>query len=90
MSPPKVFFSYARQVDEHDAGRLTRLRERLQGEIRVQTGLPVDIGEIRWGDRWRKEILGSLSEAYFLIPVITPGRPGAASSCRSTTCRRTS
>jgi F-box protein 11 len=78
MNPtPRIFFSYARQVDEHDAGRLTRLRERLQGEIRVQTGLPVeifqDISEIRWGDRWRKEILGSLSEAYFLIPVITPG-----------------
>ena len=77
MIIPKGFFSYVRQVDDHDGGRLTRLRERLQGEIRVQTGLGVDIfqdiRELRWGDRWRSEILESLAESYFLIPVVTPG-----------------
>jgi hypothetical protein len=26
--PPKAFFSYVRQVDDHDVGRLSRLRER--------------------------------------------------------------
>jgi parallel beta-helix repeat protein len=77
MRPPSAFFSYVRGVDEHDAGRLTRLRERLQGEIRVQTGMAVeifqDVRDIKWGDHWREEILESLAEAYFLIPVITPG-----------------
>jgi len=77
MNPPKAFFSYVHLVDQHDNGRLTLLRERLQGEIRVQTRLNVevfqDIAAIKWGDRWSNELIESLSEAYFLIPIITPG-----------------
>jgi F-box protein 11 len=74
---PKAFFSYVRHVDEHDGGRLSRLRERLQGEIRVQTGAQIeifqDIGELKWGDRWEQRILSAAAGSLFLIPVVTPG-----------------
>ena len=74
---PKAFFSYVRQVDDHDGGRLTRLRERLQGEIRVQTGIGIelfqDIRDVKWGDRWQQRILDAAAGSLFLIPVVTPG-----------------
>ena len=45
--------------------------------MRVQTGLAIeifqDIRAVKWGDRWKQEILESLDEVYFLVPVITPG-----------------
>jgi len=75
--PPKAFFSYLRHVDEHDGGRLSRLRERLQDEIRVQTGLKIDlfqdIRDLKWGDRWEQRILDAAAGSLFLIPVVTPG-----------------
>src|SRR5215510_10803828 len=74
---PRAFFSYVRQVDDHDGGRLTRLRERLQGEIRVQTGLKVelfqDVNQLQWGEKWQDRLLDEASGALFLIPVVTPG-----------------
>lgn len=74
---PKAFFSYVRNVDEHDAGRLSRLRDRIQGEIRVQTGLDVevfqDIRDLKWGDNWQQRLNEALTGSMFLIPVVTPG-----------------
>src|SRR5262245_52696207 len=74
---PRAFFSYVRQVDDHDGGRLSRLRERLQGEIRVQTGLKVeifqDIRELNWGDHWQERLRDAAAGSLFLIPVVTPG-----------------
>lgn len=74
---PRAFFSYVRQVDDHDAGRLSRLRERLQGEIRVQTGMKFDlfqdIRDLKWGDRWEERILGAAAGSLFLIHAVTPG-----------------
>src|SRR5690242_1019991 len=73
---PKAVFSYVRYVDEHDVGRLTRLRARLQGEIRAQTGLTFeifqDVSDLKWGDQWRERLQDALVGSLFLIPVITP------------------
>lgn len=69
--------SYVRSVDEHDEGRLTELRKRLSGEVRVQTGqeFPIfqDRNDILWGQQWKERIDESLDEVTFLIPIITPG-----------------
>ena len=73
---PIAFWSYAHRDDEHEGGRLTELRTRLSGEIRIQTGKETEIfldrTHITWGQQWKQRIDGSLSSATFLIPVLTP------------------
>lgn len=74
---PLAFMSYVHLDDEHEAGRLTQFRERLSGEVRIQTGedFPIfqDRTDIKWGQNWRERIEESLDEVTFLIPIITPG-----------------
>lgn len=73
---PIAFLSSVRNDDEHDGGRITQLRERLEGEVRMQTGKPFPIFQDRndlvWGQRWKERIDQSLNDVTFLIPVITP------------------
>ena len=74
---PLAFMSYAHSDDRHDEGRLTQLRERLSGEVGMQTGkdFPIfqDRKDIKWGQAWKERIEQSLIEVTFLIPIITPG-----------------
>ena len=74
---PIAFMSYVRLDDEHEAGRLTQFRERLSGEVRMQTGEAFEIfqdrNDIAWGQQWKKRIDESLDAVTFLIPIITPG-----------------
>jgi hypothetical protein len=74
---PKLFFSYVHYVDEHDNGMLSWLRNRLEGELRVQTGFTIevfqDVRDINWGDDWRARIAAATAGSLFLIPVVTPG-----------------
>jgi hypothetical protein len=72
MAPPehpKAFFSYVRLVDQHDEGRVSLLRKRLEDENRVQTGLKVqifqDIRDLKWGDRWAQRILDAAAGSCF-------------------------
>jgi cobaltochelatase CobT len=70
--------TYLRRVDQHDHGRLTLLRERLEGEVQIYTGeedfaIFQDRQDIRWGQQWQSRIEGSLNDVTFLIPIITPG-----------------
>ena len=73
---PVAFMSYVRLDDQHEAGRLTQFRERLSGEVRMQTGEAFDIfqdrNDIAWGQQWKKRIDESLDAVTFLIPIITP------------------
>ncbi|MFI5329694.1 MAG: right-handed parallel beta-helix repeat-containing protein [Desulfobaccales bacterium] len=73
---PLAFMSYARFVDEHDQGQLTKFCERLSGEVQVQTGetFPIfqDRKDIHWGQQWQERIDNSLDEVTFLIPILTP------------------
>lgn len=73
---PLAFMSYARFVDEHDLGQLTKFRERLSGEVQVQTGeaFPIfqDRKDIHWGQHWQERIDNSLDAVTFLIPILTP------------------
>jgi cobaltochelatase CobT len=80
------FLSYARFDDRHERGRLSLLRERLSGEVQIQTGRPFPIfqdqADLAWGDPWQARLQQALDGTSFLIPILTP------SFFRSTACRR--
>ncbi len=84
-SEPAAFLSYVRSDDEHDGGRITELRQRLEGEVKMQTGLPFHIfqdrNDILWGHQWKERLEDALKSVTFLIPIITP------SFFRSSACR---
>jgi cobaltochelatase CobT len=73
---PIAFLSYVRSDDEHDGGRITAFRQRLEGEVKMQTGKPFaifqDRNDIAWGQNWEERINSSISDVTFLIPVLTP------------------
>ena len=68
--------SYVRMDDAHENGRLSQFRERLSGEVRMQTGEAFEIfqdrNDIAWGQQWQQRIDGALDAVTFLIPIITP------------------
>jgi hypothetical protein len=73
------FFSYAREDDAGSAGRLSRLREHIQEELRGQLGrskkdfrLWQDKAAIAHGRLWEKEINAAIAESVFFIPIVTP------------------
>jgi hypothetical protein len=75
-SEPSAFMSYVRSDDDHDGGRITKFRERLEGEVRMQTGkaFPIfqDRNDIARGQQWKSVINNALSSVRFLIPIVTP------------------
>jgi len=84
---PAGFMSYVRTDDAHENGRISDLRQRLEGEIRLQAGdntfhIFQDRKDIAWGQQWEQRINESLDVVTFLFPVITPG------FFKSTSCRK--
>lgn len=73
---PAAFLSYVRDDDDHDRGRLTEFRTRLEREVKAQTGesFPIfqDRNDIAWGQQWQERIEESLDGSTFLIPIVTP------------------
>src|SRR5205823_5053044 len=74
---PAAFLSYVHADDQHELGRLTQFRQRLEGEVRLHIGRKFEIfqdrKDIRWGENWRRRIEDALDTTTFLIPVVTPG-----------------
>jgi len=73
------FFSYSVDDDEGSGGRLSKLRERIQEELRSQLGrtkrdfrLWQDKVSIQHGELWEDKIKTAIFEAAFFIPIITP------------------
>jgi len=73
------FFSYSREDDEGSGGKLSKLRERIQEELRGQLGrrktdfrLWQDKVAIAHGKLWEDEIKSAIAESVFFIPIITP------------------
>jgi TIR domain len=73
------FFSYSREDDEGSDGKLSKLRERIQEELRAQLGrkrndfkLFQDHAAIASGTLWEKEIKSAIAQSVFFIPIITP------------------
>jgi parallel beta-helix repeat protein len=77
MAGPAAFMSYVRVDDAHEDGQLSAFRERLAGEIRIQTGheFPIfqDRNDIAWGQNWRQRIEETLDEVTLLLVIVTPG-----------------
>jgi cobaltochelatase CobT len=73
---PVAFFSYVRSDDDHDSGRISQLRQQLEGEVKMQTGRPFHIfqdrNDIKWGEQWKERIEDALLDVTFLIPIVTP------------------
>ena len=82
---PVAFLSYVRADDEHDHGKITALRSRLEGEIRMHTGQEFKIfqdkRDLSWGQHWKTRLDDTLLSVTFLIPVITPSYFNS-SACR--------
>ena len=72
----KGFWSYVRQDDEAESGRISKLAKDVVDQYELLTGdeieLFLDQDEIKWGDKWREKIDGSLASVMFFIPVLTP------------------
>ena len=73
------FFSYSREDDEGSGGKLSKLRKRIQEELRGQLGrtkrdfrLWQDKVAIAHGELWQGTIKKGISESVFFIPIITP------------------
>src|SRR5262249_9768410 len=73
------FFSYSREDDTGSGGKLSKLRERIQEELRLQLGrtrkdfrLWQDKVAIAHGELWEDTIKKGIAESVFFIPVITP------------------
>src|SRR5262245_50779453 len=73
------FFSYSREDDEGSGGKLSKLRERVQEELRGQLGrtkanfkLWQDKVAIAHGELWEETIKKGISESVFFVPIITP------------------
>ena len=85
-SSPIAFLSYVSFEDQHESGRLTQFRERLTGEIDMQTGqgFPIlyDRSSLAWIRAWRERVEESDDPEVFLIAIITP-RYFQDPSCRA-------
>jgi len=82
--PPEIvgFFSYSRRDDENSMGSLSKLRARIQSELRLQMGrdfrLWQDTAAIPDGALWQNEIVKAIAESYFFIPIVTPSALSSA------------
>ncbi len=75
-SDPAIFWSYAHFDNEHDGEALSWLCKRLTGELRIQTGQPIDsffdVDSIHLAADWREAISKAVSRAGLLVAVMTP------------------
>jgi hypothetical protein len=83
---PQVFLSYAHHDDKFFSGAITKLGRRLAEAYQLMNGTPlhvfIDKDRIEWGKQWREQLDASISESWFLIPIVTP------SYLESVECRR--
>jgi len=71
-----AFFSYVHDDDTHDNGRITKLRQMLEEEVRALSGEDFEIfqdyEDIHWGQKWEERLNGALDGSTLLISVVTP------------------
>jgi TIR domain len=71
-----AFWSYARDDDEQDGGRITTLAAKLRAEYSLITAssleMFLDRDSIEWGDAWQQRIEEAIAGTVFFIPIITP------------------
>jgi predicted secreted protein len=80
------FWSYVREDDAGDGGRIVDLAHDVGAQYRIQTAekldLFVDRDSIEWGEAWKARIDSAIAGTTFFIPILTP------SYFESPECRR--
>jgi len=70
------FWSYVREDNEADEGRILRLANDVKKQFGLLTGEPltlfIDKDALEWGDKWRDKINLSLAKGTFFVPILTP------------------
>lgn len=70
------FWSYVREDNVSDGGRILALSRDIRASYRLQTAedlrLFVDRETIQWGEEWEKLIGDAIAGTTFFIPIITP------------------
>jgi F-box protein 11 len=72
---PVAFLSYVHLDNKQEKQWVTKFREKLEGELQIQTGREFKIFQdrnIKWGQSWRERIDRALDATTFLIPIVTP------------------
>lgn len=74
---PAAFMSYAHKDDKHDFHQLSLFRDRLSGEVQVQTAIDYfdifhDRTSISWGQNWKQRVDEALDGSTFLLAFLTP------------------
>lgn len=73
---PVAFWSYTREDDAAEGGRITELAALLARRAKARTGTEVpvyvDLEEVPLGGSWNADLEAALSSATFLVPIITP------------------
>ncbi|HSH59671.1 MAG TPA: TIR domain-containing protein [Acidimicrobiales bacterium] len=76
MSDRTGFWSYVRQDDQDEGGRIVQLAHLMRARVRFLTGeefqLFLDRDNLGWGEEWETRIREALLSTMFFIPVITP------------------
>jgi hypothetical protein len=72
-----AFFSYARRDDQATNGLLSKIRAKLETEVRAFAGdeeLEVfqDTDDIEPGDIWESKLRDAIDQSAFFLPVLTP------------------
>jgi hypothetical protein len=85
LVPISGFWSYVREDDHADKGRIVNLRNDLVAEFGMLTGESLDLFtdqvSLRWGDSWKDKIDSILASGTFFVPIITP-RYFQSAACR--------
>lgn len=85
MTTHKALMLYTQFDDDYNNGYLKQLRQRLDMEVRAQTGQrfgifhPDDVG---WGQQTDERIATTLNEVIFLIVILTPTFFNDATYCK--------
>ena len=70
------FWSYVRDDDEAEGGRIVQLAEDVEKQCAMLTGekvrIFVDKKDLAWGDDWKRRMEDVLETVPFFVPVMTP------------------
>lgn len=82
----KGFWSYVREDDKAEGGRIAQLGRDIGDQFRMLTNEELDLfldrDSIDWGDDWGQRIETALANVAFVVPILTP-RYFASSACRT-------
>lgn len=71
-----VFFSYAHSDEEASCGAISKFRDALAREYKLQTGEPLSIffdkDSIEWGSNWRDAIQQNIGATFVFMPFLSP------------------